>query len=436
MSQVNGVFPTLDGDVELDDRQRRQVDAIASLLVEPDRASIRQAVELAVALGDRSVYAALVEGVAPPPLMAEERAPHKRFPTLSRGALFERAEGQPAANPDSLALAMAHLVAASELPIRDRVRSLALGARGRPSRPMPELWIDGLERCRSLTHLDLHLSATDRGIDLRALQRFPSLTHLRLRGPFLPGPLPALAHLEVLDGVQIEFHADATFPALRSIRGRLFNETVLTRDKMPNLVDVAATGQIRLEGYQELGQLSFQRGEVELPDCRQVDHLRVASVSLHAPDLRHVGTLVGMCPGVDLNRLETLEKVQLNRAFAYRGGHFPEGATLIHPMVVLSGPELTDLGNVGQLVGLETLTLRRVQVKISLETLRHATDLRVVNIRSSPGVTDLSPLVGLPNLETIIVDDVDRLEIPDELAAKIKRVGHARRRSEPASGKA
>lgn len=422
------MFPTLDDNVELGDRQRQQVDAIASLLTQPDRASIRQGVELAAALDDEAVMAALTEGVKPPLRMAKKRAAHRRYPTIRRGPVFDQVEDQDA----WLDLALTHLVAASELPLRHRVRSLALGAsRVRPSKPLPELWLDGLERFPSLTHLDLHLSAADKGLDLGPLRRFPSLTHIRLRGSVLPGPLPGLDVLEVLDGVQIQFDPDAVYTALRSIRGRLFNEEPLTKSKMPSLVDLEVRGRVRLVGYESFGKLACHHGDAEVPECRRIDHLQVINTSFHAPDLRHIGTLVGLDHGVDVSRLETLDGVKLDRPSKFSGGRFPDGARLLHPKVNLSGPSLTDLGNIGELPGLEYLSLQRVQAPVSLETLRHAADLRVLDIRHSSGITDLSPLVGLRNLETIVVGTFNDRHVPEELADKIQRNLRSKRQAEP-----
>ena len=142
---------------------------------------------------------------------------------------------------------------------------------------------------------------------------------------------------------------------------------------------------------------------------------------------------------MDVSRLETLNEVRFNRTSKLSGGVFPNGTKLAHPRVNLWGPALNDLGNLGQLPGLEILAMTRVVAPISLETLRNATDLRVLDIRNSPGVTDLSPLIGLPNLEVIVVRKTDQLKVPDELASKIRNTWSEGNRSQPdgrSSGKA
>ena len=333
---------------------------------------------------------------------------------------------------------MAHLLAASELPQRGEVTSLALGAPKLPRRSVPLLWIDGLERLTSLTHLDLYLSADDEGVDLRGLQRFPSLTHLRMFGPGLPRPLPALENLESLDALRFELEPDAVFPALRSIRGRSLTHESLRPARFPNLVDIEAKGGMKIEGFSSLGKVMCQ-GDIELHGCERIDRLQVIRGSFNGPDLRHVGELVGVGPGFDVSQLETLGAIQFSRTTKFVGGTFPPGTRLLHPKISFWGPTLTDLGNVGELPGLETLHLVRVKAPISLDTLRHARSLRVLDIRNSPGITDLSPLIGLPKLETIIMREIDELDIPAELADKVEKVGprsavRAKRRA--AKGKA
>lgn len=410
-------LPTLDDNVELNDRQRQQVDAIASLVTQPDLASIRQGVELAAALDEQSVFAALLDGVEPPAPVPKKREPQRRYPSVSEGAIFERLSDGKAWT----ALARAHLLAASEHPLRLKVRSLALGApKSRTSNVHPSLWLDGLERFTALTHLDLLLSSMDAGMDLRVLQRFPHLTHVRLRGSNPPGPLPSLEHLEVLDGMQVHIGSDAVFPALRFVRGRLMCKEPLTPAKMPSLMKVEARGGIELEGFDSLRTLWCNQGTVSVRGLQKVDRLSVIGATVDAPDLRHVGTLVGAGPGIDIAQFETLDAVQFNRTSRLSGGRFPKGTTLLHPKVSFWGPGLTDLGNVGELAGLEILSLVRVKAPISLETLRHAKSLRVLDIRNSSGITDLSPLIGLPDLEVIVMRDVDTIDVPDELADKIR----------------
>ena len=169
-------------------------------------------------------------------------------------------------------------------------------------------------------------------------------------------------------------------------------------------------------------------------------HLRVSRASFDAPDLRHVGTLDRASPDVDVSQLETLGAVKMPRASRFSGGVFPPGTELLDPTVVLWGPSVTDLGNIGELAGMEVLSMPRVSAPVSLETLRHAKELRVLDIRNSPGITDLSPLVGLPKLEVIVINDPGRFEMPPELAAMVQKFWRKERRlataKPPVNGKA
>lgn len=74
---------------------------------------------------------------------------------------------------------------------------------------------------------------------------------------------------------------------------------------------------------------------------------------------------------------------------------------------------LVDLGNVATMVGLRGLFVN-VQTLASVDALRDATDLEVLDIRGS-AVTDLSPLVGLPKLHTVYIAHSEVTNVPTEL---------------------
>jgi len=384
-------------------------------------------------LDDQAVFAALLSGVRLGPKTQSRFPNHWRYPTPERGTIFDQQTGI----QTWLDLAMLHLLAASDLPIRTKVTSIALGTTKRKlANPPAPLWLDGLERLTGLTHIDLQLTVLDREIDLGILTRFPDLTHLRTRGSAMTGELPSMEKLKVIDGTKFRVGPEAYLPALESIRGQITVGEPLNPDAMPNLVDVEARGGVRLVGFETLNQLWCSRGVVEAIGCRRINHLRVGVTSFSAPDLRHIGLLDRASPGVDVSQLETLDELQLNRTSKFMGGTFPEGTTLLDSKVVLWGPALTDLGNIGELPGLEILSMPRVTSPVSLETLRHATDLRVLDIRNSPGITDLSPLVDLPNLEVLVISDPERREIPPELEDRIQRIWRNGRRLESAKAKA
>ena len=52
----------------------------------------------------------------------------------------------------------------------------------------------------------------------------------------------------------------------------------------------------------------------------------------------------------------------------------------------------------------------------------------MLDIRNSPGIRDLSPLVGLPNLETVLLHEKDDPYIPAELESRIELRGPKARR--------
>lgn len=405
--------------MSLSEKQRRQADAIASLVTQPDRAAITQGVELAAALDDQEVFAELLAGMSPMRPSVSRFPNHVRYPTPQRAELFDQQDG----NQAWLDLAMIHLLAASDLPLRESVRSIALGTPVRKfATPAPELWIDGLERLTELTHLDLHLRAEDQGIELRDLERFANLAHLRVRGTVSTGPIPSMKNLETLDGTNLQIEPNASFPALKSLCGRVTVDGPITPERMPNLKNVWVRGDLRLEGFDSLDTVSCARGVVALIGCERIEHLSVAVETFDAPDLRHVGLLDRGSPGLDVSQLETLDEVKLNRRSKFVGGVFPKGTKLLNAKIVLWGPAVVDLGNIGELDGLEILLMSRVSAPLSLETLRHATDLRVLDIRHSPGITDLSPLFDLANLEILVTNEADRFDMPSELRERVKKM--------------
>ena len=413
--------PTLVANVELTDKQQRQVDAIASLVTQGDPDAIRQGIELTSALDDQAVFAALLDGIAsldssPSP---DQRFPsHRRFPSPKRAALFDVGTGDQAL----LDLAMIHLLAASDHPLRTSVTSIALGTPKRKfAKPPRKMWLDGLERLTKLTHLDLHFTSLDEGIDMSVLKHLPHLTHLRFRGALAPGPLPSMPKLQEINGVRIRFEAGAAFPELRFVRGRIESGDALNVDLMPKLNELEIRGDLHLHGFTALKRMWCSHGEFDLGECERVEHLRVSTKSFHAPNLRHVGLLDQVSLGIDIGQLETIDKVKLTRSCKIREARFPEGTELIDPRVVLWGPELTDLGNIGDLEGMTSLMMPRVRNPVSLEPLRQAHSLRVLDIRNSPGITDLSPLVDLPNLEVLVINDAGRREIPPELIDKVQK---------------
>ena len=409
--------------MELSKKQQRQVDALSRLLTTPNKDTIVQGIELATALDDEVVFDKLLDGVrsGPPP---QDVPPARRFPTLERGTLFEGAKE----NQSWLDLAMVHLVAASSSSLRAGVTSIALEARRvRGSKRRPKLWLDGLERLPSLTHLDLLVS--DGGVDLAPLAAFPSLTHLRLRGRSGPLLLPALDHLEVFNGGEVEFAPGSRFASLRSFRGRIRSNDPISPELMPSLVDVETLGPAKIYGFESLGKLACNRGPVEVLDCTQVEQLRVSAPVFEAPHLRHVG-MIDQVGNIDVSQFETVGGVRMNRTTRFSGGTFPKGAKLLSPRVILWGPTLTSLGNIGELSGLEVLSMLRTKQPVSLETLRHAADLRMLDIRNSPGITDLSPLIGLPKLETIVLSARDTQPIPPELVGVVKRGGGRAQRNQ------
>ncbi len=408
--------------VQLTDKQRQQVDAIASLVTQGDPNAIRQGIELTAALDDQAVFAALLSGISANLSAADTpkgRFPsHRRFPTPDRASLFDVGTGDQAL----LDLAMIQLLAASDHPLRTSVTSIALGTPKRKfAKPPRRMWLHGLERLTELTHLDLHFTALDEGLDMSVLKQFRNLTHLRFRGAFAPGPLPSMPQLQEINAVRFGFEPGAEFPELRFVRGRIESEEPLDVERMPKLNEVEVRGDLRLRGFTQLKRVWSSRGEVDLGDCEQVGHLRVGTHSFEAPKLRHVGLLDQITRGLDIAQLETIDRVKLTRSSKIRTVSFPPGTQLIDPRVVLWGPELTDLGNVGELEGMEMLIMPRVRNPVSLEPLRKARSLRVLDIRNSPGITDLSPLIELPNLEVLVIDDVGRKNVPPELADKVQK---------------
>ena len=390
----------------MDAQQRQQASAIASLLSTPERGSVLQGIELAVALEDPQIFDALLDGVEQARLSSTGKSPPRprskwrRYFSIEHGSAFSDISNQDA----WLTLAITHLIAASEHPLRTTITSLALGEpKRRTSGPIPALWLEGLERLTSLTHLDLFLSPADRTLDWSPLQALPNLTHLRIRGTGRPPPLPPLAALQDLDCMHVSFQAGAVFPELRALSGRIDLAGPLTPAMAPKLSELQSLSALRVEGFETLDKLWCNGGKLEVADCVSVGSLRLTGPGFNAPSLRHVDKIERISTMFEVSQLDSLGEVRLNQVAKISNATFPKGTQLAHAEVRFWGPGLVDLGNVGALPGMEVLSITRAKNPLSLESLRHARSLRVLDIRTSTGITDLTPVVDLPNLETIVI---------------------------------
>ncbi len=406
--------------------QRQQVDAIFSLLITPDRGSVLQGIELAAALDDQAVFDALLDGVrqvGPPRKGQAEkskvrpRSKWRRYYSIEGGSRFADVTDRNA----WIAVALTYLIAASEHPLRTSMTSLALGEpKRKASGPIPPLWLSGLERLTSLTHLDLFLGPDDKDIDLGPLQALTNLTHLRIRGAVQPPPIPSLNRLEVLDAMTVRLPTTSSFPELMSLSGQIGVDGALTPALAPKLSKLSARSTLRVEGFTSFERLWCNGGPIEVLGCEQVGNLRLTSPSFHAPDLRRVGTCERIGTPFDVSQLERCDELRMNQVSKLTKAVFPPGTTLSHPEVRLWGPGLTDLGNIGELSGMEVLSIRRATNPLSLESLRHATNLRVLDIALSTGITDLTPIVDLPNLETIVVLGSGVEAVPESLEPLVR----------------
>ena len=432
----------------MDAQQHQQVQSLASLLTTPDRGSVLQAIEIAKALDDPLIFGALLDGVsqaqsanlstskAPATTPSKTRAKGKprprakwrRFFSIDHGSLFGEISGQDA----WLTVAIAHLIAASEHPLRTSLTSLALGEpKRRTSGPIPQLWLDGLERLTSLTHLDLFLSQVDAKLDWSPLVAMSNLTHLRIRGAVQPPPLPSLPTLRDLDCMHVQLDSMTAFPELRWLSGRIILKGPLTPEIAPKLSNLKARSAIEVDGFESLDGLWCNGGQIAITGCERIGNLGLTGPSFDAPSLRHIDNIERLGTLFDVSQLDTLGKIRLNQIAKVSNATFPKGTTLAHPDVRLWGPGLEDLGNVGELEGMEVLSIVRARNPLSLETLRHASRLRVLDIRTSTGITDLTPLLDLPNLEVIVLVGSGVEHIPRKLVPLVRAEWRKGRRLAP-----
>ncbi len=284
----------------------RRVEAVRRLLTSADPAAIRQGVALAVGISDPALIDALLDGVQAPTAVTTEITKFGRFPTPSRNKVFDK-DG---VEPGWLGLAMIHLIAASSHRLRTEVRSLRIGApTSPPSGVSIPVWLDGLERLESLSHLDLWLPQHD-PVDLSPLEHFPALTFLRIRGAQNPPELPPLGHLERLEVGRVRLSRDAHYPNLRSLRGWFDAPDGLDRDHLGSLIDVDARNGLEMSGFDQLGIVRLNKGAYELPGCTSIRELHAANAgSVDAPDLRSVGLLNGVPDGMNISQLDVVERV-------------------------------------------------------------------------------------------------------------------------------
>ncbi len=394
----------------------RRVTALRRLLTSGDGEAIRQGLTLAAGIDDADVFSQLIDGATAPARVDADITKFGRFPSIGRNAVFE-ADGIHTALLD---LALVHLIAVSDHSLRQELRSLAIGAPTSASDDVTvEVWLDGLERLENLTHLDLWLPQSQ-PVSLAPLEAFPALRFLRVRGARMPPALPPMATLERLEVGRLSLTADAAYPRLRTVRGWFDAPDGLDGSQLPVLEDVDARNGLALRNVARLGQVRLNKGHYELPGCEEIDALHTANAgSVDAADLRRIGTLDGVCRGLDVSRLDRLGKVRIHGQDRFSGGTFPPETELLSPTVMLRGPELVTLGNLGELSGLETLHLIDVTAPLDLETLRHAHELKVLDLRGSTGITDLGALVGHASIEQLIVAGSGVAHVPEPLRALV-----------------
>lgn len=391
-----GGRPRTQSSVSLSAESKKIVSKIRNLVTTPDLGTILQGVELAKSAGDSSVFEALLEGCEP-------NKDDKSFPV--RGKYFVGAQNRQA----WLDLAMVHLIAASDLPLRSQITTVSLtygSHRNRRNIPYVELELRGLDRLDELEQLSVSIGS-QMTVDLQPLSAYPRLKRLTVNGNNGDKGLPPLEYLEELTCQSLVIPSTNSYPALRSITGQIESVGGLSSKMMPALQSLSSRfrengDDLVLEGFTSLDTLKIHGPiRVDLPECEAIEEMDLAVSELQAPELRSVEAIVHCPPNFDVGQLDSLGEIDLNQHKAYRGGRLPEGTKLSDPWVFVGGGAFADIGNLGELPGLEILAINDVTTPQSLESLRNAKSLRVLDIRNSPGITDISPLVGLPELRLI-----------------------------------
>ena len=392
-----------------------EVEKITDLLTTPDVDSILQGVELAVSLGEPAIIEELLTGVRG----GDRRTGGHVFYGIGCSDWFEARGGVERAWRYFAAL---RLLAESSYERRSSVEVIGIGLQpqftsdGALPERMPLEWISkfpNVEWVKVGVYEGLEL-------DLSPLQKLPKLTRLDVGENFSNRHttkrvvVPSLAGVEAIYAGETAISLAGSYPKLQVLTGELDGE-MIKRSNVQKLDTITLWGDATLSSFDSVGAISLRSGHVKLPGCRRIERLELGNESLDAPDLREIGLLTGGCPGLQPEALTSVDVVDLKERTRLPNLRFPESTRLGNSEAVFLGPSLTKLDNERLLEQLQWVTIEQIHRDESLEGLRKAKNLRVLDLHLSLGTWDLAPLIGLKELRAVRVHDLSKLDVPREL---------------------
>lgn len=403
---------------------------IKNLLLSRDLDQIREGVAQAVALDDVDVWARLLDGVTWTPATTIERPGGiEHVPgRLQPNRMFTwNTVSQPW---NEMALAM--LVAASPLPLRDEVTSLELKREDWRADPSFRFALDSLDRFPNLEWL-----AVTNVADVTPLGTFPALKRLALTRA--RGLVPSIPTLEELDCRMSEggWADGATWPKLQHVN--LLNVDLAGLvPGAPNIETLTATWnggrdddwtEVAIKSLPWLKKLHLRGALVRIDECPKLAELSLVNCAFEwdrpLPSVTTLG-LTNLYPAsFPAEAFPNVTELTTSTIPFTARIEVPSGARVPDGVFTVGRQDVEDLGNLGELANLEVLDLSSgssVRVTaLSLETLRNAQHLRAVRLRNMR-IDDLSPLIGLPELRHIDARDtgITKADVPPELAKIVK----------------
>jgi len=408
---------------------KKAVSRLRKLLTTPDATSIMQGVELAASLADPAIFSALLDGVEYTEADAEMKEGARTHVVPVEGRLIpNKIFTGSGSRQHWLDLAVALLVAASDLPLRDEIEGLSLGQRYYSQTPIDKNPIGGLAWLPNLERFELHLHRGGEA-DLISLTGFPALKKLAVYGGYLSHePVPSIDGLEHLKLSGRTLQTDGIWPELRSLdlvvrttrrNGKAESSPArISGASFPKLETLSGSGDMSLIDLPTLNTVSLKSGQITISSCPEMRELSGDSISLNQlEDVPSLATVrlrqsngpswesASTIPSIELFSVQNVRSIATTAA--------PPNASTDQALTVQGNIE--DLGNLGSLGNLQQLTIVGQTEPLSLDSLSEATQLRVLDIRGCTGIDSLEDLFELDELRMIAIKRSGVEVVPPEL---------------------
>ena len=405
-------------------RDRKTLTRLKKLLTTPDASSIVQGVELVTALKQPELFRVLLADVE----YTEEGYPTNKGMVEGRLVANKLFTG-PIFRQPWLDLSMSLLLAASNLPLRNKVKRLTLGGDVHGKAPLTEFPYQGLARLPKLERLEL-IFTDDTQIDLSSLALLKSLKSLVLTGNENDVALTGHAGVTTLKVVKLSVEKLGNWPMLESLEidNHSASHVVLDGSNFPRLKKLDLCGRAELDGLPVLEEVYLlgplfkvpaSIGDAKIKSCPQLRSIRgdrgTISYLEKVPLLESVRLTI--TAGITLESIASIDSIKtlyIATVSEIRNASLPKNAVSQNGSMTLFG-NIEDLGNLGTLKGLEKLSIENQDQPLLLDSLSKASALRALDVRGCTGITSLEPIKDLKELRIVAIKNSGVIDVPESI---------------------